>query len=357
MKIRSMLWGLLAAGATASPALAQTPYYEGKTITVLVAQAAGGGTDLFMRAMAPFMRKYIPGSPNIIVQNLSGGGTVRAMNMLAEGTKADGLTVAYGPWEPISQALKMPEFRADYTKFGVFGAISDQRISVIRSDVPPGIKVPEDLGKVTEPFVQAGSTPTGLITLLGSMSLDLLEVPHKVVTGYKGGGDTYGALLQNQAQFNTISYSTLVTRYRDFTDTGIGIAAYAYCYKDENGKFARFDNAPNIPCLSEVYQKIHGKEPSGTLWELLNWFLDLNGRVTFVGLTPAGVPQEALDALAAGFDGASKDPELQELFLKQTGEPTRYVSIDQAKRTVQLLSDIPPDYIALLKKYVEAGQQ
>jgi len=355
--MRTILYGLLAATALVSPSLAQTPYYEGKTITVLIGQGAGGNIDLFMRSFAPYMRKYIPGNPNIIVQNMTGGGTVRATNYLAEVAKPDGLTILYGPWEPISQVLELPEFRANYTDFSVIGGVSDQRVAMIRSDVPPGIKVPEDLGKVTEPFIAAGSNPAGFVNMLNRISLDVLKVPHKFVTGYKGGADAYAAILQNQAQFTNASYATMISRYGDFIKDGTGIAAFAFCYAGEDGKFERFKSAAEVPCLSEVYEKIHGAPPSDTVWGLMNWYLDLGGRVTNVALAPKGTPQEAVDALVAGFNGAAADAELAEQILKANGEPMNYVTIEEARRAVQSLADTPPEYITLLKEYVRTSQQ
>ena len=53
-------------------AQAQTPFYQGKTITVVVGTKAGDAYDLYPRMLAEFMSKYIPGSPHIIIQNVPG---------------------------------------------------------------------------------------------------------------------------------------------------------------------------------------------------------------------------------------------------------------------------------------------
>lgn len=56
-----------------NPALqAQAPYYQGKTVTIVVGTVAGDLYDLYARAFAQFMGKYIPGNPNIIVQSVFG---------------------------------------------------------------------------------------------------------------------------------------------------------------------------------------------------------------------------------------------------------------------------------------------
>ena len=49
------------------------PFYEGKTIKLIVGYKPGGGWDFYGRLMAQFMEKYLPGS-TIIVKNIPGAG-------------------------------------------------------------------------------------------------------------------------------------------------------------------------------------------------------------------------------------------------------------------------------------------
>ena len=62
----------------ASSAHAQTPFYQGKTITIIVGTKAGDAYDLYPRMLAEFMPKYIPGNPNIIIQNVPGAASMIA---------------------------------------------------------------------------------------------------------------------------------------------------------------------------------------------------------------------------------------------------------------------------------------
>lgn len=61
---------------------AQTPYYQGKTLTIVVGTVAGDLYDFFARAFAQHMGKHIPGNPAIIVQNMPGAGHMIAANYL-----------------------------------------------------------------------------------------------------------------------------------------------------------------------------------------------------------------------------------------------------------------------------------
>ena len=79
--------------ALTSTAWAQTPYYQGKTITFIAAASAGSAYDLYARLMAQFMGKHIPGNPSFIVQNMTGAGSIIGANYIYNVSKPDGLTI------------------------------------------------------------------------------------------------------------------------------------------------------------------------------------------------------------------------------------------------------------------------
>ena len=67
-------------------------FYKGKTIRVIVGGSAGGGFDIYTRAMARHMGKHIPGNPTLVVENMTGAGTLIAAKYLHSSAKPDGLT-------------------------------------------------------------------------------------------------------------------------------------------------------------------------------------------------------------------------------------------------------------------------
>ena len=75
------------------PAFSETPYYQGKTITLIVGSGAGGMGDLRARALASVLAKNIPGNPTITFQFMPGGGGRKAANHLYNNARADGLTL------------------------------------------------------------------------------------------------------------------------------------------------------------------------------------------------------------------------------------------------------------------------
>ena len=99
--------------AWSAPGLA-APYYEGKTITVLVGYGAGGASDLSARAIVKHLSQYVPGKPEMIVKNMTGGGGAKAFNFLYESAKPDGLTLQFGAFSPISQVVDAPGLRVRF---------------------------------------------------------------------------------------------------------------------------------------------------------------------------------------------------------------------------------------------------
>ena len=61
---------------------AQTPFYQGKTVTIIVGTKAGDVYDLYPRLVAEFLPKYIPGNPNVIIQNVAGAAGLIATNQV-----------------------------------------------------------------------------------------------------------------------------------------------------------------------------------------------------------------------------------------------------------------------------------
>ena len=105
----------------------EADFYEGKTIRLLVGFSAGGGYDTYGRAIARHIGKHIPGNPNVIVENMTGAGSVIAANYIYNQAKPDGLTL--GLWNSnnlLIQALRgNPGIQFSGERYGRIGAPSD----------------------------------------------------------------------------------------------------------------------------------------------------------------------------------------------------------------------------------------
>ena len=137
-------------------------FYKGKTIRLIVGTSAGGAMDDWARFLAPHLGRNIPGSPDIVVQNMPGGGTVIAANYIYSVAKPDGLTIGLvNPAIYVDQLLGAKEVKFEWTKFSWIG--SPERIDqvlFIRSDFPQ--KTIDELRKAPEAPRCAATGRSGL---------------------------------------------------------------------------------------------------------------------------------------------------------------------------------------------------
>jgi tripartite-type tricarboxylate transporter receptor subunit TctC len=98
MKLPRRTFLRLATGAAALPAISRTAtaqHYPTRPVTLIVPWAAGGTTDVALRALATATEKYL--GQSIIVENRAGAnGTLGPANMAAT-AKPDGYTISQLP--------------------------------------------------------------------------------------------------------------------------------------------------------------------------------------------------------------------------------------------------------------------
>jgi tripartite-type tricarboxylate transporter receptor subunit TctC len=101
---------------------AQSDFFRGKQMKIVVGASAGAASDLYARAVAAHLPKHIPGKPEIIVQNMPGGGSLTAANYVYSVAKPDGLTLG-AVTAPIyfAQLLGRKEVQFYWAKFTWIG--------------------------------------------------------------------------------------------------------------------------------------------------------------------------------------------------------------------------------------------
>jgi tripartite-type tricarboxylate transporter receptor subunit TctC len=136
MRYTIFVWSLFFC-LRASEAAAQTPYFQNKTIKIIRGGTPGGTGDLQARALIPFLRKYIPGEPTIIVENMPGAAGRKAANYIFSSAKPDGLSIgAVGAGLVVGPILDLPGSRYDLEKLIYLGSTEsgDPYVFVSRKD-------------------------------------------------------------------------------------------------------------------------------------------------------------------------------------------------------------------------------
>ena len=130
-----------AACLAANAALAQDAveaFYRGKTVTITVGSAVGGGYDTYARLVGRHLGRYIPGNPTVVVQNIPGAGSNKAASYVALQAPKDGTAIGAVQAGAITAAAPVrPTDPARPSKFIMLGSANRSvYLCVVRSDAP-----------------------------------------------------------------------------------------------------------------------------------------------------------------------------------------------------------------------------
>ena len=166
-------------------ALADSPFYQGKTITIVQSTEPGGSGDLRTKAVASALAKHIPGNPTIMMQYMPGGGGIKAANYMFKSARPDGLTIGrVGPGHVQSAVMRDPGVSFDIDQFIYMGSPISRWASVFYTRKELGLTSLEKLQSHTRLRIGAQSVghPVYVRGRLVAWLLGLKEPAY--VTGY-----------------------------------------------------------------------------------------------------------------------------------------------------------------------------
>jgi tripartite-type tricarboxylate transporter receptor subunit TctC len=171
-------------------------FYRGKTLTMIVGFAPGGGVDTQARTMARHLVRFIPGQPGVIVQNMEGAAGALAANFVNRAAP-DGLTVSTpGRSWFVEGVVRGAGIGFDPTRFTYIGSAGGSN-SVVYVRASTGIRSLDDLKSARQTVTfgsLASTTPTAMVPLM----LAGLGMPIRVVLGYVSTARVLVALEQGE---------------------------------------------------------------------------------------------------------------------------------------------------------------
>jgi hypothetical protein len=184
--LTGIVMSCMLAGSTLAPRAQEAEdFYKGKTISIIVGFAAGGGYDTYARLLSRHLGRYIPGNPQIIVQNMVGAGSVRAANYVYASAPKDGTVIAaVNQNMPMYQLLGGASAQFDASKFSWLGSLVHSN-SVIATWHTSKTKTLEDA--LTRVTLVGGSGTNSDSHIFPTLLNHLLGTKFKVINGYAGG--------------------------------------------------------------------------------------------------------------------------------------------------------------------------
>jgi tripartite-type tricarboxylate transporter receptor subunit TctC len=207
---------LLAVFAQA-PARAQSDFFKGKTIQVVVGARAVGSLSVSAQVLTRHWGKYIPGNPNVILRQMPGGAHLNATNHVFNVADADGLTIlAANPQVAMAQLFKMPAVRFDASKYIWLGSSgSDAALFAIRPDLP--YKTFKDLTTAKPDLVIGTTGPGSNAHDVPLLLKEFAGAKFKLVSGYAANTDIKLALERKEVD----GWTALATTVRLAGEQGV----------------------------------------------------------------------------------------------------------------------------------------
>jgi tripartite-type tricarboxylate transporter receptor subunit TctC len=291
----SLLFVLLGV-TTAFP---QAPYFQGKTMTIVVGYLAGDGYDIWTRLLAAHMGKHIPGNPNMIAQNMPGAGSMIAANYIYNVAKPEGLTMgSIGPSLYLDQLIGKKEVQFDWAKFGWVGSTENTPwLLFMKTDTP--YKTIEDVRRAKQP-PKCSATGSGTSGHFVPKLLDeALAAKFTLVMGYRGGAEQDLAFERGEVVCRSISIPTFFAREPFLTWRKSNLVRILM----QTGR-KRDPKMPDVPTIHELMNEY--KTPAST--RALVTAILASGDLGRPFIVPPGVPAERLKILRDAFRKTMADP-------------------------------------------------
>jgi tripartite-type tricarboxylate transporter receptor subunit TctC len=318
-----------------APANAQEPFFKGKTVRIVVGFSAGGGFDVYSRAIGRHLNKHLPGNPAVVVENMTGAGSLVAANHVFKVAKPDGLTLGnINGGLFLQQLLGQTGIEFDALKFAYVGVpVRDKSVCVMTK--ASGFTTLDKWAASKTP-VKVGATGPGSATHNVPLILkESLNLPIQLVSGYKGIADVRlaaeGGELSGVCGWTWDSLKATWTRALESGDAVVVLQTVSQA----------------IPEIANVPLAINAAKTEEARQLIQAGIHDVSD-LTYSYVLPPGTPKDRLQIVRSAFSATMKDPE----FIADTAKSKLGldpITGEELEKTVGRLFKITPAVLAKLK--------
>jgi len=334
-------WLVLGCLLLAVSAHAQAPFYQGKTIRVIVGTPPGNLYDFWARLIVDYMGRHIPGNPSFIVQNMPGAGHVVAVNYVYSNVKPDGLTIIGSviPSLYLNQLIGRSEIQFDWSKFTCIGSPARGNSQMyMRADSP--YKTIEEVRTAKEPPKCGATGVTGPDSYFPKLLQETVGAKFQIVTGYPGGTDIDLGVERGEIHCRAFTIEAFFgcEPYHTWRKTN-----FVHHMFQSGGK--RDARLPNTPTIFEIMDRYKTPESGRRLATVLLGADDM-GRPMF---GPPGMPADRLKTLRDAFVKTMADEQFRAEVKKRNYEFDPVGGEELEKLAKEVIGQ-PADVIERLKK-------
>jgi tripartite-type tricarboxylate transporter receptor subunit TctC len=342
--LRTMAAGAVALAARSSAqADSVESFYHGKTVTLFVATSPGGNYDLNGRLVSRHLGRFIPGNPNVVVQNVPGAGGLLLANRLANTVEHDGLTIAImerGTPQTVYEGDVNSRFDPlKLTWIGSLSSYANDSYLLLVNSTNPAHSV-EDLKTMRTRL--GGDAPGSTNLTFAILARDLLKLNIQVIRGYHGAAPMFLAMQSGELDGQIIGLGS-VRGAQQALWNGKKVRPLL-----QFGRLTRHPDLPDVPTARELI-----KDPA-TLAMLE--FAEIPFFMALPFVAPPDIPADRAQALQSAFMQMAKDPQ----FLEDAERSKFEISaIDGAavRSLVQKMAATPKDVVKSYAEVVSSGRE
>lgn len=289
----SVIGFVLASTPNSQQASYAQDFYAGKTVRIVVGFPAGGGFDTYSRIIARHINKYIPGNPTVVVDNVTGAGSLIAANSIYKATKPDGLTIGNFIGNLIPQQLfGGPGIEFDARKFEWIGVpVKDHVVCALTK--ASGITGMDAWIAAKAPVKLGGSAPGTTNDDVAKLLKAALGLPIQLVTGYKGTAPIKLAAESGEIDGGCWAWESIKVMWRQGLDSGqVNIVLQAVP--------KAISDLPKVPVAIELAKSEEARK-------LIQSGIHDTAAITRPYALPPGTPKERVQMLRTAFRETMKD--------------------------------------------------
>jgi tripartite-type tricarboxylate transporter receptor subunit TctC len=316
-------------------ASAQDNFYEGKTIRIVVGFSPGGGYDALARMLSRHMPKYIPGKPSIVVENMTGAGSLLAANHIFKVAKPDGLTFGhFSGGFAFNQVMGQPGIEFDARKFVFVGAVARDE-SAIALTKASGISNMEQWMAAKTP-VKMGTTGPGAFGTDNVIKVikAALNLPIQIISGFKGTAEMRLAAESGEIDGTTWGWDTMRGAWQNAIESGTVLIVLQTVPKP-------FPDLARVPLAIDLAKTPEAKQ-------LIDVGIHYPSKITKTLALPPGTPNDRAQILQKALQETVKDKEfIAEAEKAKLGLAP--VTAEEMKTTVDGIFKLDPGLLGRLK--------
>ncbi|MDB5508984.1 MAG: family tricarboxylate transporter, receptor protein [Hyphomicrobiales bacterium] len=274
-------------------------FYRGRNVNLVVGYGPGGGYDVYARLVARHIGRFIPGQPNVVVQNMPGAGSLVATNFLFNTAPKDGST--FGTFARDMALMGVlggnANARYDPQKFTWLGTVAsgadDAYLMIARKDA--AVKKIEDAMRPGGPTLLLGGTGEGAGgNDWANMLRDTIPLRLKVIAGYPDSAAMFLAIERKEIDGRSLDYSSLKSSRPDWLKPDSPVRVVL-----QFGRRTRHPDFPEAPTALEL-------APDDRVRALID-MAELSNTLSRPFAAPPGIPEERALALQTAFSAMCQD--------------------------------------------------